>query len=129
MNANAQSGAIVLGVIFLDQFSKMLVAARIFPAFVSRQTSGIVFGYDLPGSLDFYLVAVFLAMFVYWHFRYLRRSPASVGSALIVGGAVSNLLDRLGDGTVVDFLNLGLSTMNVADLAILAGIGILAYKL
>ena len=129
MNANAQSGAIVLGVIFLDQFSKMLVAAGEIPVFVSRQTSGIVFGYDLPGSLDFYLVAVFLAVFVYWHFRYLRRSPERVGSALIVGGAVSNLADRLGDGTVVDFLNLGLSTMNVADLAIFAGIGILAYKL
>jgi signal peptidase II len=52
--------------------------------------------------------------------------------ALIASGGLGNLWDRIGrDGAVVDFLNLGIGTLrtgvfNVADLAIVVGVGVLA---
>ena len=59
--------------------------------------------------------------------RRLRHSPAALlGLALFAGGTVSNLVDRVVDGSVVDFLNVGVGPLrtgifNVADVAILAG--------
>jgi signal peptidase II len=54
-----------------------------------------------------------------------------LGLALVFAGGVSNLLDRVARGSVVDFLNVGLGTLrtgvfNVADMAILLGIAVLA---
>ena len=55
------------------------------------------------------------------------------GYAMIAGGGLSNWVDRArNDGSVVDFMNMGLGRLrtgvfNVADLAILAGIGFLLY--
>lgn len=54
--------------------------------------------------------------------------PALLGLALCVAGGVSNLLDRLAFGKVVDFLNVGLGSVrtgifNVADMAIMRGGG------
>lgn len=57
----------------------------------------------------------------------LRHSPtALVGLALFAAGTVSNLVDRVANGVVVDFLNVGVGPLrtgifNVADVAILAG--------
>jgi signal peptidase II len=58
----------------------------------------------------------------------------SVGYALIASGGVSNWVDRLRfEGSVVDFMNVGIGTVirsgifNVADLAIIAGIVVLFF--
>jgi len=56
----------------------------------------------------------------------LRRGPALVGLGLIAGGSLSNLADRLANGSVVDFLYVAVGPVhtgvfNVADAAILAG--------
>src|SRR5215510_6372867 len=50
-------------------------------------------------------------------------NPALLGLALCVAGGVSNLLDRVAFGKVVDFINVGLGSVrtgvfNVADMAI-----------
>jgi signal peptidase II len=60
----------------------------------------------------------------------MRASGAeAVGLALVCSGGVSNLVDRLARGTVIDFLNIGLGPVrtgifNVADMAVLAGIAV-----
>ena len=53
-----------------------------------------------------------------------------LGVALFVGGAVSNLLDRVVHGAVIDFMNVGIGPLrtgifNVADVAIMLGVGLI----
>lgn len=64
-----------------------------------------------------------------------RHSPAgSLGLALLTGGAVGNLIDRVAyDGTVVDFVSIGLGAFrtgifNLADVSITAGVLLVAFQ-
>lgn len=53
-----------------------------------------------------------------------------LGVALVVGGAAGNLLDRIRLSGVVDFLDFRIwPVFNVADIAIVAGVVLLAYIL
>jgi signal peptidase II len=48
---------------------------------------------------------------------------AGAGLVLALGGATSNLLDRIGRGAVIDFIDLGWwPPFNVADMAIVTGV-------
>ncbi len=53
-----------------------------------------------------------------------------VGFGLILGGGFGNLIDRIvNDGRVVDFMNVGIGNLrtgifNVADMALMAGVGL-----
>ncbi|MDP3716838.1 MAG: signal peptidase II [Acidobacteriota bacterium] len=60
--------------------------------------------------------------------RFSRLGQA--GLALFLAGGVSNLVDRVAMGRVIDFLNVGIGPLrtgvfNVADMAIIAGVAIL----
>jgi signal peptidase II len=62
--------------------------------------------------------------------RHHWTRPALLGLALFIGGGVSNLVDRVAYGRVIDFMNVGLGPLrtgifNVADMAIMLGAGIL----
>ena len=66
---------------------------------------------------------------VVWRTRMLHWE-AGVGLSLVLGGALSNLVDRIRMGRVVDFLdfyfkNYHWYTFNLADAAIVAGAGFL----
>lgn len=55
---------------------------------------------------------------------------AAVGLILFVAGGLSNLIDRMAMGSVIDFMNVGIGSFrtgifNVADVAILAGVALL----
>lgn len=74
------------------------------------------------------LVAIFLLAFLVYIIRSPDISKAGVvASGLIIGGGLSNLIDRLvNNGAVIDFLNLGVGSLrtgifNVADMAIMLG--------
>ncbi len=72
------------------------------------------------------LVMAVMAMRRHW------PSPALLGLALLMAGGVSNLLDRVMFGRVIDFMNVGLGPVrtgifNVADVAIMLGAGIVLF--
>lgn len=55
--------------------------------------------------------------------------PAVLGICLYLGGGASNLADRMADGHVIDFLNIGVGPLrtgifNVADMAVMAGVAL-----
>ena len=50
-------------------------------------------------------------------------------AALILGGAVANIVDRAGDGSVVDVIDIGWwPTFNLADIAIVTGVGLMLLQ-
>jgi signal peptidase II len=96
-------------------------------------------GASLPEHLRFTLftaaVAVILVGLVCAALFARRLSTAGfVALALVAGGGVSNLIDRLlYDGRVTDFLNVGIGSLrtgifNLADMAILAGALLLVLR-
>lgn len=71
------------------------------------------------------LILVALAAFVC--FRKDLRPLDISGYALILAGGISNMIDRVLAGVVIDFLNIGIGSLrtgifNVADMAIMAGL-------
>lgn len=79
-----------------------------------------------PILLNFF-PALLLVGLVYYIFRELRLNRWQiVALSLIVGGGLSNIIDRLAYGHVVDMLHLKVASLqtgifNVADMAIMAG--------
>jgi signal peptidase II len=58
--------------------------------------------------------------------------PALAGMGLLLAGGGSNLVDRVARGSVIDFLNVGLGPLrtgifNVADMAVMLGVGMIVY--
>ena len=90
---------------------------------------GIVFGMLLPvgGWPQVMVLALVVLVAVVMLLRMLgsRRVLLNIGRGLVVGGAASNLADRLRLGAVVDYLvvrrdDLGFA-FNIADLAVVGG--------
>lgn len=81
------------------------------------------------------VVGVVLAALLVYLFISKPQNPLVVASvALIVGGGVGNLIDRVRyGGYVVDFLNVGIGSLrtgifNVADMAIMTGVILWAFS-
>ena len=96
-------------------------------------------GAGLSESLRFAIFTVAVTVALAGVLAYLIRKPGIiavdiVAVSLIAGGGVGNLIDRiLFGGGVTDFLNLGIGQLrtgifNIADVAIMIGIGMLFYR-
>ena len=139
-------------VILLDQVSKAVIlntmrlyeSIPVIPGFFNLthiHNPGGAFGF-MAGQSVFvrtvlFLVVSTLAIGLILHF-YFKTPPThpylSAGFALIFGGAVGNLIDRLRFGKVVDFLDFYIGTLhwpafNVADSAIAVGITVFLLHL
>ncbi len=94
-------------------------------------------GAGLAPELRFWVFTIFVALLLsglaWFMLRHIQKAPVPfiVALALVVGGGLGNLIDRLfNDGHVVDFMQIGFSPLrtgvfNVADMAIMAGTGLL----
>lgn len=131
--------AVAAGVVFADQLTKHLIADSITPGdsrhvlpglqFVHTMNAGVAFGLALGGHVLLVAVigAVLIAVLVYFA-RRPGRHLAWLPTGLLLGGALSNIFDRLNDGSVTDFIKLplGWPPFNVADMSITIGVAILA---
>ena len=93
------------------------------------RNSGIAFGLFAGHSFPFYIFSIVAALAVCGLFlRHERLSlPRQLSLALILGGAVGNLIDRVATGEVVDFILLSwghheFPVFNVADMAVTCGV-------
>lgn len=103
--------------------------------YATNEGAFLSLGGSLPPQARFWLLTVGVGALLLAITVQAIRNPISTGNltgyALIVSGGFSNWIDRARfDGVVVDFMNMGLGSLrtgvfNVADLAILAGIGVL----
>jgi signal peptidase II len=130
--------AITAAAVLADQLTKQLVAGTLGldsevhvlgPLSIHRvQNSGIAFGL-FPSATP--AVIVLTAIAVGWMLVYFARSgarhpvlPAALG--LLIGGSLSNLLDRIRLGHVTDFIDLRFwPAFNLADSFIVAGVALL----
>lgn len=108
-----------------------LQLAKNFGAFLSL---GAAIGEASRGTFMSVVVSLVLGALLAYLFISKPENPVvGIAVALIVGGGVSNLIDRLRyGGYVVDFLNVGIGPLrtgifNVADLAIMVGVFLWAF--
>ncbi|OVE74593.1 signal peptidase II [archaeon D22] len=75
------------------------------------------------------IAVVFVTVFLFYY-RYILKEQYYYAYFLILGGAISNLFDRLYFGYVTDFVSiLSFPVFNVADVAISVGGAILVYSI
>lgn len=139
---------ISLGVMVLDQWTKWLVEARlphhaaetVIPGFLNLthvRNTGVAFGLfasDGNGTnwtLTLLGLVALTAVGVYFWLAPSKDRWLLVALALVVGGAVGNLIDRVASGAVTDFIDIYVGahhwpSFNVADSAISVGIVLMA---
>lgn len=145
--------AVVVGaVILLDQISKALIMGQMalndsvtvitgFFNIVHAQNPGGAFGFlagqgELIRRLIFVLlsaVAIGVIYYLYVRTPVVQRLP-QLSLALILGGALGNMIDRLRFGRVIDFLDFYIQDLhwpafNFADSAISIGIGLFLLQM
>ncbi len=143
---------IALAIILLDQATKQVIVRTlrlgqgipVIPnffdiVFVLNPGAAFSFLATLPDSVrtPFFIIISVTAviLIIFYRTRHLQRHAlASVSLALILGGAVGNLIDRLRYGMVVDFLLVHVyqyhwPAFNVADSAISVGVMMMVLDL
>jgi signal peptidase II len=133
--------ALALVILILDQFTKTLILGYYklgdatyvtsFFNIVRAHNTGAAFSFlaDAAGwqRWFFTVIGVAAALFIVWMLRsHAGQKLFSFAMALILGGAIGNVIDRLMHGYVVDFLDFHLAgrhfpAFNVADSAITIG--------
>ena len=99
------------------------------------ENAGVAFGLLRGSPLVPWLAVLALVAFALFLTRPLSGSRAGgVSLGLILGGGLANLLDRLGDGRVTDYLDFGVGawrwpTSNLPDVAITAGFLLVVWTL
>jgi len=147
-------GFLFLGVAFLvvllDQLSKRVAEERLersgvrsvpmpiagdFFRFTYVENRGAAFGLLQDQTAFFVLVGLIVIGVIAASYRYLPRSGFMLQLALglQLGGAIGNLIDRVRQGYVVDFIDFGYHAnwwpvFNVADSAIVIGVALLAFN-
>ncbi|TCS84391.1 signal peptidase II [Tepidibacillus fermentans] len=77
------------------------------------------------------LVVVIFLVYYIWQIRYTQKLFA-LGLALILGGAIGNLIDRVLTGEVIDFIDvriINFAIFNIADSAITIGVIFVIWEL
>jgi signal peptidase II len=107
--------------IILDQASKFWVVEN----FTYTRNPGIAFGLPITGTTVIVLNLILLAVLAHLACKEinLKKPLAQVASALILGGAIGNIIDRFHYGYVVDFISIGFwPNFNLADAFITTGV-------
>jgi signal peptidase II len=132
------AAAVILGVVGLDQLAKHTIGTHVAPGqtkhvigsvleFVYVRNTGVAFSFLSSGGAAVY-VATGIALVCL--IAYLALRPARpwlwLPTGMMVGGAVGNLIDRVAQGSVIDFIKLPhWPAFNVADMSITFGVIIL----
>jgi len=129
-------------VVFLDQWTKGLIRQNLaigevyrpdsvlsqFVRIVHWKNMGAAFGIFQQMGKIFMMLSFVVGAFIIFYFPRVPRQDwiVRLAMALLLGGAVGNLIDRLNQGYVTDYISiLNFPVFNVADLSISTGVVIL----
>lgn len=142
----ARDYAILLGlagvVVALDQWTKYLVRTRLafseswspwewlapYARIIHWNNTGAAFGLFRSGGMIFTVVAFIVSLAILYYYPRVPAGqvPLRLALSLQLGGAIGNLIDRLAQGTVTDFISVGsFPVFNVADASISIGVAVL----
>lgn len=139
-------------IIIIDQITKAVILSflplyrfiEVIPGFFSLthiQNPGVAFGFmsnqssSLLNIIFLFVVSLAICLIFYFYINTPKKHTLlATGFALIFGGAIGNMIDRIRLGKVVDFLdfyigNFHWPAFNVADSAISVGIVIFLFHL
>lgn len=129
-------------IVALDQWTKQIVRANLafqeiwspfewlapYARIVHWRNTGAAFGLFQDGNLIFTILAFIVSGLILLYFPHIPHGEwlIRLAIAMQLGGAVGNLIDRLTQGHVTDFISVGsFAVFNVADASISVGVVIL----
>ena len=129
------------GIVGVDQITKAIVKANLFVGetwmpwswlapyarVVNWHNTGAAFGIFQQAGAVFAILAMVVALVIIIYFPKVdeKEKLIRVALAMQLGGALGNLVDRLTQGFVTDFISVGnFAVFNVADACITVGTGI-----
>jgi signal peptidase II len=137
--AVAKAGLVLVVVVVLDQVTKALVRGGIavgeedsvLPAvsLVHVRNTGVAFGaFAGGGVIVVVLVAAALSALLYYFATHLDKRLVWLPTGMLLGGSIGNIIDRVRDGAVTDFVKLpAWPAFNVADVSITFGVLVLLW--
>ena len=137
---------IALVIVFLDQWTKNMVRTLIpfgqswspwswlepYLRIVHWQNTGAAFGMFQRYGMVFTVLAFIVSIGILYYYPQVPRKEWAMrlAMAMMLGGALGNLIDRLTQGTVTDFVSVGtFAVFNIADACISVGTLILILAL
>ena len=134
----ARATLVLAAVLAVDQVSKRIVRhdieigeqVKLLPGIqlVHTTNHGVAFGLAAKDQLLVTVIVILALIGLLAYFATHSRRPLIwLPTGLLLGGALGNLIDRLSEGSVVDFvqLPLGWPPFNLADVSIVAGVVLL----
>ena len=123
-------------IIFTDQLSKYLIRAHLLPyekinilsnffAITNIKNTGAAFGILEGQRLFFIFITIFFLIFLFYLYKNeLKNSKLTVlSTAFLIGGSLSNLIDRIIYSYVTDFIAVrDFPVINIADIFIFFGV-------
>jgi signal peptidase II len=141
-------GAVAAVVFTVDRLTKMWVERSVplyearpvigdYVRIVHTQNSGAAFGLLPERTTLLSILSVFAVFAILYYYRQIAGSSPIIAATLgmQLGGALGNLVDRVGQGYVVDFIDVGIPggvrfwAFNVADSSIVVGILLVMFLL
>ena len=135
---------IIIAAVVLDQAAKYLITARMamnqsYPiikdilhfTYIEKNT-GMVFGMFQGGNHVILAITIMFTALIAWIMIKEKEKWVKVALAMVVGGAVGNIIDRVFRGGVVDFIDarfVDFYIFNVADCFVCIGAGIMILVL
>jgi signal peptidase II len=135
----ARAALVMVAVIVLDQGTKALVRSNvalgdrdgIFPGveLVHVRNEGVAFSrFSGGGTVVAVIVGAALLALVAYFVTHLDKPLVWLPTGLLLGGALGNVIDRIRDGAVTDFIKLpAWPAFNLADVSITVGVLVLLY--
>lgn len=131
---------LILAVIILDQVSKFFVQTNMdlnssiplidgFFSITYIHNTGAAFSVLQGKTILLIIIQMLVILTIFGYVIYKRSSlhwTLKVSLALIVGGGIGNLIDRIYNGYVVDFIHFHFwPIFNIADISVCIGCGLL----
>jgi len=135
----ARVGLVLALIVFVDQVTKALVRNgievgeedSILPAvtLVHVHNTGVAFGaFSGGGIIVVVLVTLALSALLYYFVTHIDKPLIWLPTGMLLGGSIGNIIDRIRDGWVTDFVKLpAWPAFNVADISITFGVLVLLW--